>query len=660
MGFRASPVLALLFITACLSGCVQETLEPVTQDLLVLDEPVRNCVDRNPLKNPYFGDTHVHTSYSLDAYNQDNRLTPFDAYDFAKGGTVDVAPYNSEGTALRNATLDRPLDFTLLSDHAEFLGDRALCMNPDTKAYKSPTCALFRSQSFESNIIFNFLLSQPQTENPLRMPHCGENGENCRDHAITLWQEIQRAAEEAYDRSDECQFTSFIGYEWSGSPGRYLTTIQNLHRNVMFANANVPELPIGYLTEAYPEGLWEALQTQCLNAESEGGDSCDVLTIPHNSNVSNGIMFEQFDKNNNPFDDDYLNTRAFFEPIAEIIQHKGNSECMIGRADEECNFDKVPWGHLAGNVDISILAQVDPIPSSFLRNALKEGLAYQSDKNKNPFKYGFIGSTDSHIGTPGLVREIDYLGHGGAGNLGEVAEVDPTVFNDDPEHNPGGLAVVWAEQNTRTDLFNAMRNREVYATSGPRHILRFFGGDEYPLDACEEAESLVQTGYDHGVPMGGDLSVADGKTPKFIVSALKDSGSPLEPGVDLQRIQLVKGWLDANNERHETVLDIAGDPDNGAYVNEETCATIGTGATNLCTVWEDKNFDPSQHAFYYTRVIENPSCRWTKRQCIKAGVSCFEPESIPEGMEACCDGSVPTTHQERSWSSPIWYTPENS
>jgi hypothetical protein len=370
-------------------------------------------------------------------------------------------------------------------------------------------------------------------------------------------------------------------------------------------------------------------------------------------------MFAREDRYGNSFTPEYAARRIEMEPLAEIIQHKGTSECLISGNDEQCEFDMVPWGHLAGNVELSILPEVEPKESSFLRDALKEGLAYEQDIGENPFKFGLIGSTDSHIGAPGLVEEKDYPGHGGAGNLGEVAEIDITVFNDNPEHNPGGLAVVWAEQNTRKDLFAAMKRKEVYATSGPRHVLRFFAGYDYDADLCENSANLVETGYRQGVPMGGDLVSRSDKKPQFIVSALKDPGTINAPGVDLQKVQIIKGWLDSEGVRQEQVVEVVGDADNGASVNEATCETIGAGRSHLCTVWEDADFNPNQHAFYYARVLENPSCRWPTYQCIQAGVDCSDAASIPEGMLACCSEDLPKTHQERSWSSPIWHTPQS-
>lgn len=641
-----------------LFGCSKAgpDIEPVTTDVLITEEPVRNCIDRNPLRNAYFGDTHVHTTYSVDAYSQNVRSTPNDAYAFAKGEEIGLPPYDRDGNPLRTAQLDRPLDFAMISDHSEFFGDVALCLNPDSNAYSKLSCKIYRGQGFNAFAVYNYNLSTSQ-KSPQRQPHCGEDGSNCINHSITLWQETQLAAEAAYDRSEECSFTSFVGYEWTGSPkqsGNGLGIVsQNLHRNVLFANAHVPERPSGYFRAPYPEDLWRTLSDECINAAPENGEGCDVLTIPHNSNLSAGLMFEQLDKNGKPIDAAYSQQRAAFEPIVELIQHKGSSECQYtpGGNDEECAFEYLPWGHLVGNLTErfgeTLLPWVNPTDNSFVRDALKEGLALQQSINVNPFKYGFIGSTDTHLAAPGLTNENKYPGHGGAAGAGNTAEDSDATLADNPEHNPGGLAVVWAEQNTRSSIFEAMKRKEVYATSGSRHTLRFFGGWEFDEDLCGNA-NLVQAGYDKGVPMGGDLPNVDvpiGSAPSFVVSVLKD---PM--GADLQYVQIIKGWVDSDGTRHEAVYDVAGNKLNGASVNLETCEPVGVGASNLCQVWQDPDFNKDEEAFYYARVLENPTCRWNQHQCLNSGgqAGCDLVDQLGQ--------PVPKTVKERSWSSPIWYS----
>ena len=289
---------------------------------------------------------------------------------------------------------------------------------------------------------------------------------------------------------------------------------------------------------------------------------------------------------------------------------------------------------------------------NFARDALKRGLSLEEELDANPLKFGLIGSTDTHLGTPGLVVERGFTGHGGAGKPGTRA-LEPG-FPDVTSLNPGGLAVLFAEENSRDALFEAMLRKEAYATSGTRPVLRFFGGWDYAQKACESRD-LAKIGYAKGVPMGGDLppgATEPGAAPTFLVSASRD---PHPNGSDLQRIEIVKGWVE-NGEQQETVLTVAGGS-NGADVDLATCERKGVGKTNLCAVWQDPGFDPAQPAFYYARLFENPSCRWTQWACIDAGVKCDIPATIGEGFEACCNDAIQPTIQERAWSSPIWYKP---
>jgi hypothetical protein len=295
-----------------------------------------------------------------------------------------------------------------------------------------------------------------------------------------------------------------------------------------------------------------------------------------------------------------------------------------------------------------------PEQSNFLRYALKKGLQQQMELGVNSFKYGLIASTDTHIAAPGLTMETNHPGHGGAG-MGSRDRV-PAGLPDELEYGPGGLAVLYAEENTRDALFAAMQRREAYATSGTRPILRFFGGWDYPDDLCA-ANDLVARGYAGGVPMGGDLPPSTGAMaqPRFVVSALYDAGTAAYPGTRLQRIQLIKGWF-ADGKLQEQVLNVTGG-DNGAGVDLNTCEQHGKGHRQLCRVWTDHEFDPRAPAFYYARVLENPSCRWSQQLCAAAEVRCEDPAGIPTGMENCCAADHQRVIQERAWSSPIWYTP---
>jgi hypothetical protein len=626
------------------------------------------CVGYSALRNPYFGDLHVHTKYSLDANTQGTIVGPHEAYRFAQGERLGIQPYDANGEPLRTTQLARPLDFAAVTDHAELFGETEICTNPDYLGYYGAECILYRSFPEQSFLIFNLaavgLPELPQfpvppdipliSDLPIvgaggtipRLPYCGLGGQICLDAAATPWQDIQLAAATFNDASDECRFTTFVGYEWTGAP-----MSNNLHRNVIFRSEVVPQIPPAYQEYPRPELLWQALDEQC--AQVEG---CDYLTIPHNSNLSGGLMFEAQDRFNNDYTREFAQMRQANEPLAEIYQHKGQSECLAtvgaGANDELCGFELLPYRNFIGS-QISPSASGAPLEQDFLRNALAEGLRLERELGANPFKYGFVGSSDTHLGTPGLTSEAAYPGHGGAG--GGARNELPAGLPDLIENSPGGLAVIWAEENTRESLFAAMRRREAYATSGHRPVVRFFGGWDLPADLCSRGD-FVAAGYAAGVPMGSDLPAAAVGAPRFAVSALRDAGAPGDPAEPLQRIQIIKGWVDGDG-KHEQVFEVAGDAANGASVDLTTCETSGPGFASLCAVWEDPGFDPAQSAFYYARVVDNPSCRWATRQCVAAGIDCSDPDAVPEEWAGCCDAGYPKTVQERAWTSPIWYAP---
>jgi hypothetical protein len=619
-----------------------------------ISEEREACSDFDPLRRPFFGDTHVHTAFSFDASTQDTRNTPRDAYRFAKGERVGLQPFDAKGVALRSAQLDRPLDFTMVSDHAELLGEVRACTTEGAPGYDSDYCWIYqnlRPMALLPLAIRSMVLKQ-------RFNFCGENGQFCEQNARGAWRDIRDAAEEAYDRSAACSFTSFVGYEFTASSG----AAQNLHRNVVFRNEKVPDLPPSWVETNSAYDLWKTLEKVCIQALP----GCDALTIPHNSNISGpGLMFATA-KLRGEADADGVVTREEalarqrWEPLVEIMQHKGDSECLLGgdTTDEACGFEKLAYDNFAGVSRFSA-ARVGQIGaakrSAMVREALKKGLTQQQSLGVNSLKYGIIASTDTHLGTPGLVKESDPKGHGGAG-LAAGTGVSAGL-PDNPEFNPGGLAVLWAEENTRDSLFAAMQRREAYGTSGTRPTLRFFGGWDYAADLCESADFAAQ-GYAAGVPMGGDLAqpAAGGRGPVFAVSALQDPGSDASPGTPLQRIQIVKGWADADGTTHERVYDVAGG-ENGASVDTRTCERSGAGAPSLCSVWRDPSFDAALPAFYYVRVLENPSCRWSQHLCVAAGVDCSDPETFTPGLAPCCAPEHRPTIQERAWSSPIWYTP---
>jgi len=633
-------LLCLAATGACAGSIAAAEVAPV-----VRTETREPCDHHDPLRRPYFGDLHVHTAFSLDASTQGTRNRPADAYRFARGEEVGLQPYDASGEPRRRLRLKRPLDFAAVTDHAEFFGELDVCTTPGLPGHDSPTCMIYRRWPRLAFYLMNGITSG-DPKKIRRFAFCGENGADCLAAARTPWREIRDAAEGAYDRSRACTFTTFVGYEWTAAPDT-----NNLHRNVIFRNDAVPELPISYVDESSVEGLWRRLDEECRRSV----ERCDALVIPHNSNLSGGIMFQTVKEDGTPFDATYAAARAAAEPLAEIMQHKGDSECLLGGGvtDEACGFEKLPYDNFGGK--FSSWMRRAPEQKSFLRHALGQGLLLEEQLGVNPFKLGLVASTDTHLGTPGAVDEATHPGHGGAG--APAADDVPVGLPDDIEFNPGGLAVLYAEENSRDALFAAMRRREAYGTSGPRIDVRFFGGFDLPPELCA-APDLVAQGYARGVPMGGELGsgTAAGVAPSFVVRALRDGGTPDEPGTPLQRVQIVKGWV-ANGAAREKVFDVAGNADGGATVDTATCHTAGPGADRLCADWRDPEFDPAQRAFYYARVLENPTCRWSTRVCNAAGVRCDDPSTIGAGFEGCCDERYPRSVQERAWTSPIWYTP---
>jgi hypothetical protein len=600
------------------------------------------CPERNPLRNAYFGDLHVHTTQSFDAYFWEVRTTPSDAYHFARGEPLAIPPLDANGQGTRTVQLARPLDFAAVTDHAEFIGEIETCTTPGSPTYDSKTCQQVRTDPTNAYVTLGSRLTLPR---PRRVPDvCGSDSQICLSAAAPVWTRIQEAAAAAYDR---CQFTSFVAYEYSRSLAG-----STMHRNVIFRNDRVP-FPISAFEQPTPLGLWGELQHTCRDA----GIGCDVLAIPHNSNESNGRAFLIEYPGAMGMDDERAQAelRASIEPLVEIYQHKGDSECMnglsgiVGAADEQCDFEKRRppppavedcgdgVGQL-GAVDLGCVSRHD-----FVRGALLSGLLEEARLGVNPYRLGFVGSTDTHNGTPGLTDERSFAGHQGA------TDGSPELLLKNITYSPGALAGVWAEENSRSSIFDALRRKETFATSGTRITVRVFGGWDWPADLCSAAD-LVSVGYERGVPMGGMLPPrpAGSGAPAFAITALPDPGTSQQPGTPLQRVQVIKGWT-KDGVAHQQVYDVAGDAGNGASVDVATCATAGTGLEAACTVWTDPDFDPAQRAFYYVRVLENPTCRWSTWVC----------NGLPEGQRpaVCNDPAVPKTIQERAWSSPIWYEP---
>jgi hypothetical protein len=600
-----------------------------------LTETREPCADFASLRRPFFGDLHVHTTLSLDAATQGTRNRPADAYRFARGEELGIQPYEND-RARRRLRLARPLDFTAVTDHAELFGELHICRTAGADGYDAILCRIYRRWPRLAFFLINGVMADNHD-----FSFCGANNELCREAARGPWAETRAAAEEAYDRSEKCDFTSFVAYEWTGAPDT-----NNLHRNVIFRNADALTTPASARTTGSVSGLWRALAKDCEGREGR----CQALVIPHNSNLSGGLMFAPTEEDGTPFTAEYARRRAEIEPLAELSQHKGDSECRlgIGTSDELCGFELLPYGNFGGK--FASLQNVEPNEGSFVRNALREGLALGRALGTNPFQLGVISSTDTHLGTPGAVAEADYPGHGGAGAPSSVTM--PVGLPDDIEFNPGGLAVLWAEENSRDALFAAMQRRETYSTTGPRISVRFFGGWNLPDDLCN-APDFVARGYAGGVPMGGHLGAAHGKSaPRFAVSALRDAGGLATP---LERIQIIKGWLDEDGVTHEKVYEVAGETIGQASVDPRTCEPYGPGANQLCTVFVDPDFDPDQPAFWYARVVENPVCRWQSYLCLTAGVDCTDPATIGKGFEGCCDADYPRQIQERAVTSAIHF-----
>jgi hypothetical protein len=605
------------------------------------------AIPADPLKQAYFGELHLHTSYSLDSFIFGNPNDPDAAYRFAQGQKVTL--YGGETKQLRH-----PLDFVAITDHSEFLGEVALCSTPGSAAYDTSACKGIRS--------FDMMqfgkIAASVTDRKRREDICGADGAPCVAAIKGTWKKVQENAARYYQPG---KFTTLIGYEYSiNIPGAVFNINAKdarasvpgmLHRNVIFRTDHVPDT----VFSAY-EGTGEELQKWL---ELHCAEPCRVLTIPHNSNYSWGRFFwDGKNSDGSPWTKDILERRLRIEPLVEIFQIKGSSECQagIGLADEECGFEAAVPPCPPGEVDRCASAD------SFVRDAVVHGLAVDQKWGLNPFKYGFIGATDNHNGSPGSTEENDFKGHlGQQDNTPEKRlGVTPGQAGANDGHgesggaylrfNPGGLAGVWAEKNTREAVWDALARRETFGTSGTRIRVRFFGGFDYPTD-LHKSPDLVKIGYAKGVPMGGDLKPAPGgRPPRFVVWATRDPDS-----APLQKIQIVKGWVE-DGKNSVKIYDVACSdglkpdpktglcPDNGATVDLSNCRVgEGKGAGELAATWADPAFDPKIRAVYYVRVLEDPVCRWSTYDALRLKVT------LPKG--------VPPTIKERAWTSPIWYTP---
>jgi hypothetical protein len=585
------------------------------------------ATSRDDERHVFFGDLHVHTFYSFDAFIFGTRATPDDAYRYARGEPLS----HPAGFEMR---LDRPLDFYAVTDHAAFLGNLPAWADGRGSTADHPVAKRIREAVTSETATVAERAAAFQGMREFLGP--GPDNELLDLGTVrSAWQDIREAADRHYDPG---RFTTFVAYEYTSGPDS-----QNLHRNVIFRGSEAPAVPFSRLDAENPELLWDWMDAQ----RARGIES---LAIPHNSNGSNGQMFALVDWAGDPRDDAYAERRMRNEPLVEITQVKGTSEThpLLSPNDEWANFEIM---------HTRVASTLPSEPSgSYAREALLNGLTLQATRGFNPYRFGFAGASDTHTGAASL-DEDNYFSK--VGLLDATPQLRGSVPMDQPDAEgnvyrdtyyddwgASGLTGVWAERNDRGALYDAFRRKETFATSGPRIVLRMFAGFGWP-DDLHTAADWVDTGYAGGTPMGGDLPPGDG-APRLVVQALQD---PL--GTPLQRLQIVKGWV-ADGEPREQVYDIAcADglsvdpathrcPDNGATVDLTTC-TISTdkGAAALATTWQDPDFDPHQHAFYYARALENPTCRWSTWDAIRAGV-------VPrEDLQA--------TIQERAWSSPVWY-----
>ena len=582
-----------------------------------------HAADKPEERQVLFGETHLHTVLSFDAYIFGNRNTPEDAYRFAKGEAIQ----HPAGFEMK---LGEPLDFQSVTDHAIYLGMLPAMHDPKQQVSKHPISLEMRKAKTQMERIGAFQKLFPYLNK-------SDKPDDLVDENImkSAWREI---IDTANRHNEPGKFTTLIGYEYTSGPSN-----QNLHRNVFFRGGDAPTLPFSRIMSPNPEDLWT-----WMDALREKG--MDTIAVPHNSNGSNGLMFMMEKWDGSPIDEDYSATRMRNEPIVEMTQVKGDSEThpLLSPNDEFADFETMPF---------RIGAWTDSKPDgSYVRQAYLRGLEMAAKGQGNPYKFGMIGASDTHVGA-GAFDENNYWSK--IGLVDSNGKLRGSVPLDKPNEDGGlynqnnfqtwgasGLAAVWADSNTRGDIFDAMRRKETYATTGPRIKLRFFASDDFDARILKRND-MVKRAYAQGVSMGSDLILGKKETPEFLVWAMRDARS-----YPLQRVQIVKGWLQADGTSAEKVFDVACAggkkpgkdsrcPDNGAKVDVKTCkATAKTGAKELKTVWRDPEYKAGQQAFYYVRVLENPSCRWSTWDALRAGV-----KPRPD---------IDATLQERAYSSPIW------
>ena len=616
--------LGIVALTAC--GPVEDpTLFPAYDPAKAEPPPPKPAVEYSPTRHLLWGDLHIHTSYSTDAYSMGVKATPDDAYVFTRGGTIE----HGAGYAIQ---IDRPLDFAAVTDHSEYMGaaraDDSIVLPFEERSLRE---RLLNDSPLSLSIVLLKIAS-----NVKGFDDYGDTPE-IREIALNSWKLMVDTANAHYEPG---VFTTLVGYEWSSMPGE-----QNLHRNVIYRDTNVPEFPYTSLDSDNPEDLWDALDKQ----RAEGKK---VLAIPHNGNVSNGLMYDRVKFDGSPMTPEYAEQRMRNEPVSEIMQIKGTSDThpVLSPEDEFADFEIM-------NAMLSPTGDYSEPRGSYTRDAMRTGIEFSHTEGFNPYRFGVIGSSDSHnASTP--VEEDNFTGKlplmdGTAGlRLGESLML-PESMQRSRKWGAAGLAGVWAQENTRESIFDALIRKETFATSGPRISLRFFGSFDYDAAMMDSVELLEQA-YARGVPMGGALQLpgqgADASAaPTFALWAAKDP-----EGANLDRLQVIKGWVDARGATHETIFDVALS-DGRAMGADGTVPPVGNtvdvatatyknsiGATQLSAFWQDPQFDPAQEAFYYARAIEIPTPRWSTYDAMRLDIEAPEP----------------TTLQERAISSAIWYQTE--
>ncbi len=580
-----------------------------------------------------FGDTHLLTAYSWDAGMVFNTLTPADAYRFAKGETV------TSGTGIP-ARLQRPLDWLVVSDHSDGLGVAPLLARADPALLADPfgaeLYALTSQQTVESSqAAYNLWLGRSQEGT--------NNLDSDQEIPKIPWEEMIDAAEAA---NAPGSFTALIGYEWSSAPNG-----NNLHRVVVYRDGKDEansRIPLSSALNSDPEALWDWMDQY--KAETGG----QLQAIPHNGNLSNRLMFDDTRFNGEPLTSDYAERRQRLEPLFEVTQMKGDSEThpMLSPNDAFADFETLDKGSFGPEVKTP-----EMLPREYARAALSRGMQYEAGLGANPVKFGMIGSTDAHTSLS-TSREENFFGKITAlePSTTKLRFYEPITGRLEDEANQikawetsaSGLAAVWARENTREAIFDAMMRREVFATTGTRLRVRVFAGYHF-TESDLPRSNFAAHGYENGVPLGADLTGSDGRAPRFLVRALRDPD-----GANLDRIQIVKGQMNANGSTIEQIVDIVCGGRGitggqctapvGNTVDEATATwTNDIGQAILAGYWEDPDFDPTQPAYYYVRVLEIPSPRWTTYDAVFFGVE------RPEG--------APVSIQERAYTSPIWYTP---